>query len=205
MPRNKPAFPRIILASRSPYRRELLQRILPDFRVAPAEVDESRHTGEAPEDYVRRLSHAKAAAVAAASPPGSLVIGSDQAAERDGEVLGKPGDPGRAREMLAGSAGRELRFHTGLCILQAGSGEPPREHLDSTRVLFRQLTEEEIARYVAAEPALDCAGGFRCEGLGITLFESIRTDDPTALVGLPLIATTRLLRQAGVDPLSPRH
>lgn len=191
----------LILASRSPYRADLLRRITPNFDVAPADVDESVRPGEAINDYVRRLSRDKAQAVANRhAGSDTLVIGSDQAAERDGAILGKPGDQQTAVRMLADSAGREVRFHTGLCVIHAGSGKRE-EHKDITRVHFRDFSEDEARRYLEREPALDCAGSFRCEGLGIALFERIENDDPTALIGLPLIAVCRALRALGHAPL----
>ena len=194
---------KVILASRSPYRRELLQRIIPDPETQPADIDETPLPEEAPETYVMRLSRAKAETVASEYPDGCLVIGSDQAAVLDGKILGKPGTAERAHQMLAAASGRSLHFHTGLHILETGNPINSQQALDRTRVDFRPLTHEEIERYIAAEPALDCAGGFRCEGLGIALFERIRSDDPTALIGLPMIATARLLREFGFDPLNP--
>lgn len=191
----------LILASRSPYRADLLRRITTNFDVAPADVDESVRPGETISDYVQRLGRDKARAVMDRHRgTDTLVIGSDQAAERDGEILGKPGDLQTAVRMLAGSAGREVRFHTGLCVIHAGSGSQE-EHMDITRVHFREFTEDEARRYLEREPALDCAGSFRCEGLGITLFERIESEDPTALIGLPLIAVCQALRALGHDPL----
>lgn len=192
----------LILASRSPYRADLLRRITPDFDLAPADVDESLRPGETISDYVQRLSRDKAQAVAARHAGSDiLVIGSDQAAEREGEILGKPGNHRTAVRMLTDSAGREVRFHTGLCVIHAGSGERE-EHMDITRVRFRDFDEAEAGRYLEREPALDCAGSFRCEGLGIALFERIENNDPTALIGLPLIAVCRALRTLGYDPLA---
>src|SRR5690606_33100760 len=136
----------------------------------------------------------------AAGHPGAVVIGSDQVAELDGRLLGKPGDAARARAQLAASSGRTVRFFTAVCVI----GADGMEHLavDRTDVRFRTLSDREIATYVEREQPLDCAGGFKSEGLGIALFECIDSRDPTALVGLPLIALARLLRQAGVDPLA---
>lgn len=193
----------IILASRSPYRAELLRRLVPDFHVAPADVDESLSDDEGAEEYVRRLSLAKARTVADRYPePATIIIGSDQAAVREGRILGKPGDLETGVAMLAGAAGREVVFHTGLALIHTGSGETV-EAMDTTRVRFRDFGEAEARAYLAREDALDCAGAFRCEGLGIALFERIHNDDPTALVGLPLIALARGLRRLGLDPLAP--
>lgn len=186
----------LILASTSPHRRALLTRLgLPFDAVAP-EVDETRSYREPVTELVKRLSRAKAEAVAARHP-GGLVIGSDQAAEREGEILGKPGDHATAVAQLTASSGKYLKFHTGLCLLDTRAGRR-HEHIDVTRVLFRNLTAAEIERYLQAERPYDCAGGFKSEGLGISLFEGIESDDPSALVGLPLIALCRFLRECGV-------
>jgi septum formation protein len=188
--------PRIILASTSRYRAELLRRLLGDFAQRSPGTDEAPVLGESPAERALRLAAAKATAVAAAAGD-ALVIGSDQVAELAGGVLDKPGSTERARAQLAASSGREVVFHTGLCLLDARDGST-RLHLDRTCVRFRPLAAEEIARYVEREQPLDCAGSFKCEGLGISLFERIDSEDPTALVGLPLIALARLLREAGV-------
>ncbi|MCP1726714.1 septum formation protein [Natronospira proteinivora] len=190
----------IILASRSPYRAELLQRLIPSFSQRPADVDESLLSGERPEDYVDRLSHRKAEAIAHHESHPCLVIGSDQAAVLDGEILGKPGSLKRGIEMLSRAAGREVTFYTGLHMLDTVSGQSF-NYRDLTRVHFRDFSAETAKRYLQREPALDCAGGFRCEGLGINLFEAIDNQDPTALIGLPLIAVARGLRSLGFDPL----
>ena len=143
-----------------------------------------------------RLAVAKARA-AAVDLDDALVIGSDQVAERDGLVLDKPGTVARARAQLAACSGSEVHFHTALCLYDTRSGQD-RIHVDHTRVCFRSLDAAEIARYVEREQPLDCAGRFKCEGLGISLFERIDNEDPSALIGLPLIALTRLLREAGI-------
>lgn len=189
----------LVLASTSPYRRELLARLRLPFAVARPEVDETPAPGEAPAALAARLALAKAWAVARARP-GAWVIGSDQVAELDGRPIGKPGGPAAAHAQLAAASGRAVDFHTGLALVRAGrAGEADAsfEHLDLTRVRFRALGDDEIARYLDAEQPFDCAGSFKCEGLGISLFEAIESLDPTALVGLPLIATARLLRAAG--------
>lgn len=183
----------LILASTSRYRQELLQRLGLPFGTARPEVDETPHAGEAPEALALRLARAKAAAVAELHP-NACVIGSDQVAELDGTALGKPGSVAGAHAQLAAMSGRSVRFLTAVCV-RGPHGED--SALDVTDVRFRQLDAETIARYIDAESPLDCAGSFKCEGLGIALFEAIRNDDPTALIGLPLIATARLLRQAG--------
>jgi septum formation protein len=163
--------------------------------VAPG-VDERRGSGEPVPELVKRLSRAKAEAVAARYR-GALIIGSDQAAERDGDILGKPGDHATAVAQLKGSSGKRLTFHTGLCLLDTRDGRH-REHVDITRVLFRRLNGAEIERYLKAEKPYDCAGSFKSEGLGASLFESIESSDPTALIGLPLIALFRFLRECGL-------
>jgi septum formation protein len=185
---------RLVLASTSRYRRELLERLRLPFDVARPEVDETPLAGEAPAALAARLSSAKAAAVARLAP-GAWVLGSDQVAELDGAPLGKPGSREAAIAQLASMSGRAVVFHTGVCLAREGAA--PLAAADTTRVRFRELDPLEIARYVDAEQPLDCAGSFKSEGLGIALFEAIESTDPTALVGLPLIATARLLRQAG--------
>lgn len=186
-------MPALILASTSRYRAELLSRLRLPFSCANPEVEEAALPGEAPTALATRLARAKAAAVAARHP-GAWVIGSDQVAELDGAPLGKPGTRDAACAQLAAMSGREVLFHTAVCVSNSG------RHLqatDLTRVRFRTLRAGEIERYVEAEMPLDCAGSFKCEGLGITLFEAIDNQDPSALVGLPLIALCRLLREAG--------
>ena len=184
---------RLVLASTSRYRRELLDRLRLPFDVARPDVDETPHTGEHPSLLARRLAAAKAAAVAATTD--AWVIGSDQVACLDGAPLGKPGSVHGAIDQLRRMSGRNVEFLTAVCV--AHRGGHAYHALDTTTVRFRVLDDAAIARYVEAERPLDCAGSFKSEGLGIALFEAIETVDPTALVGLPLIATARLLRQAG--------
>ena len=188
----------LVLASTSRYRRELLTRIAPRFRVMAPQVDETAQANETPAALVARLAEAKARAVAVLCP-GALVIGSDQVADLDGAIVGKPDNVENAQSQLAASSGREVVFHTAVCLLDARVS-PPRVHaaVDTTRVRFRTLGAGEIARYVAREAPLDCAGSFKSEGLGIALFERIDSQDPTALIGLPLIVLCRLLREAGI-------
>lgn len=185
----------VVLGSTSRYRAELLHRLLPEFTQAAPGVDEAALPDEAPAARALRLAIAKAEAVAQ-SHPQVLVIGSDQVAELGGHVLDKPGTAERAREQLRASSGRTVHFHTALCLLDARTGER-HTHVDLTRAVFRELDESEIDRYVAREQPLDCAGSFKCEALGISLFERIETTDPSALIGLPLISLARLLRVAG--------
>ena len=184
----------LILASGSRYRAELLARIAPRFRQVSAQTDEAPRPGEAALELVARLARAKADAVAAAHP-GSVVIGSDQVAELDGAAMGKPGSRDAAIAQLTAMSGREVVFRTALSLAH-GDGRRLDEE-DVTTVRFRRLDAGEIARYIDAEAPLDSAGSFKSEGLGIALFDAIESRDPTALVGLPLIATTRLLRKAG--------
>lgn len=184
----------LILASTSPYRRDLLARLRLPFATARPQVDETPGVDEAPDALALRLARCKAEAVAAAQA-GAWVIGSDQVAACDGRSLGKPGSRAAAIAQLQAMSGRDVLFHTAVAVLRDRA--PARLHLDTTRVRFRALSPAEIERYVDAEQPWDCAGSFKSEGLGITLFDAIHSDDPSALIGLPLIATARLLREAG--------
>jgi septum formation protein len=188
----------LVLASTSRYRRELLARLTPTFQTLAPAVDETPHAGEQPRAIATRLAVAKARDIAI-QRPGALVVGSDQVAAIDDRTLGKPGSADAACAQLAACSGRDVDFHTAVCLIDARSGNA-REFVasDLTRVVFRHLDAAEIERYVSIESPLDCAGSFKAEGLGITLFERIQTDDPTALIGLPLIALARLLRGAGI-------
>lgn len=186
-----------ILASSSRYRRELLLRICTNVDCIAADIDEHPLPAEPPRQTAMRLAIAKADAIAR-QHPGRLVIGSDQVAELDGQPLGKPGHRDGAIAQLQACSGRQVRFHTALS-LQRGTWQAA--YLDTTTVAFRSLSRDEIERYVDHEQPWDCAGSFKVEGLGIALFESVESTDPTALIGLPLIATCRLLRDAGFDPL----
>jgi MAF protein len=187
----------LILASTSPYRRELLRRLTLEFLCEAPDVDEGRHAGETAEAAVRRLAQAKARAVAARHRQ-ALVVGSDQLAEIDGEVLGKPGSESAAVSQLRRIAGRTVTFHTGLCVRDSGSG---REQLDCVpyQVTLRPLSITAIRRYVAQERPLDCAGSFKSEGLGVSLFECQRGTDPTALLGLPMIRLVAMLALEGIE------
>ncbi|UPG88606.1 Maf family nucleotide pyrophosphatase [Luteibacter aegosomaticola] len=187
--------PDVILASTSAYRAALLRRLLDTFTQASPGTDEDPLEGEAPSARALRLAEAKARAVAVAHP-GAVIIGSDQVADLDGTVLDKPGTVHAAHRQLEASSGHDVVFHTAVCVIDAHGDA--HTHLDETRVTFRHLTHDDIVRYVERERPLDCAGSFKCEGLGITLFERIANEDPTALIGLPLIATSRLLRTAGI-------
>ena len=184
---------RLLLASTSPYRRELLSRLRLPFECVPPRVDETPLPDETPAGLASRLAGEKAAEVHSREPD-AWVIGSDQVADLDGRVLGKPGNFEAAVAQLRAMSGREVAFHTALCVVGPGFRESA---IDTTVVRMRDLGDDEIARYLQAEPAFDCAGSFKAEGLGIALFDGINSADPTALVGLPLIATARLLRKAG--------
>jgi len=185
----------LVLASTSPYRRELLARLRIPFEVSRPDVDESPHPGEPAAALAARLAAAKAHAVARRHPS-AWVIGSDQVAEIEGHVLGKPGDFERAADQLAAASGKRVLFHTAVSVLR--DGERRAFHFrDRTEVIFRVLGAAEIERYLHAEQPYDCAGSFKCEGLGISLFEAVHSRDPTALVGLPLIDLAKALRQAG--------
>lgn len=185
----------LILASTSRYRRSLLERIAPPFEAISPGVSEAAVGSELPRERAVRLSLAKARAVAE-KHPGAIVIGSDQVCAAGQRVLDKPGNETTCRAQLAALSGHTANFHTGCAVVGLEAGLTL-EHLDTTSVTFRRLTETEISRYVAREKPFDCAGGFKVEALGITLFESIDSTDPTALIGLPLIWLAGALRQAG--------
>jgi septum formation protein len=189
--------PALILASTSVYRRQLLDRFGLPYAVEAPGIDETPEPGEAPPALAERLAIAKAEAVAT-QHPAAWVIGSDQVADLDGKALGKPGDHAGAIAQLRSASGRELRFHTAIC-LRCLDRNARLTHLDVTVVAFRHLAEDAIERYLRAERPYDCAGSFKSEGLGIALFESIRSEDPTALIGLPLIAVARMLRKGGFN------
>lgn len=190
---------KLILASTSPFRRELLSRLGIPFAVANPQTDESAQPGEQPEALALRLSEAKARAVANEYPD-TLIIGSDQVAAVDGKVFGKPGSHERAVEQLKQLSGKTVNFFTGLCLLNARTGEADVRGIP-TLVTFRDLTEQEIENYLRREPAYNCAGSAKSEGLGIALMSSMRGDDPNALVGLPLIALCDMLRRQGMAVL----
>jgi septum formation protein len=193
--------PTLILASGSSYRRDLLTRLGLEFEVVSPDVDESPRPDEDPPELVGRLARAKAAAIVKTRPD-AVVIGSDQVATLAGRILGKPGSPANARSQLAECAGRSVEFLTGVCVLDGRSPRAePLLHLDITRVLFRPLTQAEIERYVEMENPIDCAGGFKSEGLGIALFDRIDSQDPTGLIGLPLIWLSKALVQFGFEIL----
>jgi septum formation protein len=190
----------LILASGSAYRKELLSRLQLPFEVISPNLDESPLKNETPVETALRLAEAKAKAVAKRADF-SLIIGSDQVATLDHEQIGKPGDHARALAQLKKMRGREVIFHTALCLLDNRAGSPTPLQIESiaTSVTFRDLPDAELDAYLQIEKPYDCAGSAKNEGLGIALIDHIRSDDPTALTGLPLIALTRMLRAAGVQ------
>ncbi len=196
----QPSTPtQLILASTSRYRRELLERLRLPFQVVAPDVDETPFAGETPPALAKRLAHAKAAAVAARHPH-AVVIGSDQVADLDGVAIGKPGNHERATQQLRRMSGRAAVFHTAVSVQCAGSGFAAAALVPVT-VHFRPLSDAQIERYLRAEQPYDCAGSAKIETLGIALVAALHSDDPTALIGLPLIQTCELLRRAGIDPL----
>nr|VFJ74247.1 MAG: MAF protein [Candidatus Kentron sp. FW] len=191
--------PRIILASTSRYRRDLLSRLGFPFETASPNTDEQPLAGESPRQLVSRLAEAKARAVAS-DYPDALIIGSDQVAVLDGDILGKPGNPETNIHQLSRAAGRQVTFLTGLCLLDSGTGQAEVDVVPFS-VVFRKLTPAQIQNYVRREKPFDCAGGFKSEHLGITLFQRMEGEDPTALVGLPLIRLVSMLGRQGFDVL----
>jgi septum formation protein len=189
----------IILASTSPYRKRLLERLGVAFHCVPPDIDESPLHGESPEAMASRLAQAKAQAIADIHPK-SLVIGSDQVASLDGGVMGKPGNHEAAAAHLRASSGREVKFYTGLALV-CSERQLQRTHVELFSAYFRSLTEQQIHDYLQREQPLDCAGSFKVEGLGIALFTGLQGNDPSSLEGLPLIALVSLLEEAGVQVL----
>ena len=192
--------PPIVLASTSPYRRALLERLGLPFHTSAPLVDESRHPGESPTALVTRLARSKAQAVAGLYPR-ALIVGSDQVAVIEGDILGKPGDREQAIAQLTRASGKSVVFYTGLCLLNAATGRAW-VICEPYEVRFRHLTDGQIAGYVERERPFDCAGSFKSEGLGIALFERLSGDDPNALIGLPLIRLVGMLQAEGLDVLS---
>ncbi len=189
----------VVLASTSPYRRELVARLGLTFEAVAPDCDEDRLKGRGlpVEELVTRLAREKAESLAALYGD-AVIIGSDQAAELDGEILGKPGTPQGARKQLRLLAGREHRLLTALCVLDARTAQRA-EDLDIHRLRVRSLTDDQIARYVAADNPVDCAGSYKIEGLGISLFESVEGTDFTAVIGLPLTRVVALLSRLGIE------
>ncbi|MEJ2464356.1 MAG: Maf family nucleotide pyrophosphatase [Candidatus Thiodiazotropha sp.] len=189
----------LILASSSPYRREVLSRLGVEFSSVSPDIDESPRDGESPQALVARLAESKAQAVAESHPKG-LIIGSDQVATLDDIILGKPGNHERAVEQLTLASGRRITFHTGLCLLNSETGES-QVRCEPYSVEFRDLSGEEIENYLRKEQPYNCAGAFKSEGLGICLFKRMEGDDPASLIGLPLIQLVDMLRNEGLDVL----
>jgi septum formation protein len=187
---------KIILASSSPFRRELLNRLQFDFDCSAPDVDESVHKGEQALQYVRRLAVAKAAVVAEQNPQ-AIVIGSDQCALLDGQILGKPGSHENALQQLRRAQGKTVVFHTVVCVMQQSSGFSALED-EPFEVEFRQLTDSQLEHYLQVEQPYQCAGSFKAEGYGSCLFQRMRGDDPSALIGLPLLKLIKMLESAGV-------
>jgi septum formation protein len=188
---------RLILASSSKYRKILLERLGLSFECLSPEIDESVQVGESSEDLVVRLAHEKAVAVARSNPH-AIVIGSDQIAVFDGHIIGKSGNRKTALKQLGSFSGQSIQFLTAVSVINTQTNFNE-QYTDRTRVQFRDLTTEEIERYLEKEAPYDCAGSFKAESLGITLFEQICSEDPTALIGLPLIRTCAMLRRAGIQ------
>jgi len=196
---SEPTQRKLILGSTSPYRRELLTRLRIPFEIAAPDVDETPQATESPKQLACRLAMAKARAVAAQFPA-CVVIGSDQVADLDGQALGKPGDHARAVAQLQQMRGKTVIFQTAVAVVCLETGFAQMD-LAQVKVKFRKLSDAEIEAYLLAEIPYDCAGSAKSEGLGIALLESIDNDDPTALVGLPLIRTSRMIQAAGIKVL----
>ncbi|MGO3738470.1 Maf family protein [Marinomonas foliarum] len=197
---------KIILGSSSPYRKELLQRLNLHFECHSPNIDESRLAQESAQNLVQRLTLSKAKAVheerlALDSTENALIITSDQIAVLNSTVLGKPHTEANAIKQLTSFSGQKVSFLTGLCLFDQ-ENKTYQYELNEFHVYFRHLTHQEISRYVAIEQPLDCAGSFKCEGLGVCLFEKMEGNDPTSLIGLPLIMLSSFLRKAGVNPIS---
>lgn len=190
-----PSAPSIVLASASQYRRDLLDRFLDDYQAVSPDIDESNPDGLSPKKLARRLARQKAETVSRTAR-NSLVIGADQLAVLDGQVLGKPGDHQKAVEQLMAASGQTVTFRTAVCILDP-VGRTRYEHIDKTTVRFRQFDRRLVENYLRHDEPYDCAGSFKIEGAGFVLFESVRTDDPTALIGLPMIWVSDVLLELG--------
>lgn len=190
-----PSSPRIILASASPYRRGLLDRFLDEFETVSPDIDESNELGISPKKLARRLARTKAETVSMQARD-SLIIGADQLAVLDSQVLGKPGNHQKAVEQLMAAAGKVVTFRTAVCILDPVA-RTRYEYVDKTTVRFRQFDRRLAESYLRHDQPYDCAGSFKIEGAGFVLFESVRTDDPTALIGLPMIWVSDVLLELG--------
>lgn len=187
----------IILASSSKYRKELLSRILNDFECISPDIDETPFPNEEPMALVKRLAKEKALEVANDYPE-AIVIGSDQICVLEGDILGKPGSKENAIKQLTACSGKTVFFYTSLCVTK-GTDEPKEISVVTTKVIFKELTQRQIQNYIERENPIDCAGSFKCEGLGIVLFEAIESNDPTALIGLPLIQVNQRLEKLGFN------
>lgn len=190
---------KLVLASTSPFRRELLGKLGLQFSTASPEVDETPRPGENADALVKRLAEAKARAVASEYPD-ALIIGSDQVAILDEQILGKPGEHDRAVAQLKAASGRAVTFLTGLCLFNSASGHA-QTLVEPFKVVFRELSERQIENYLRREKPYNCAGSFKSEGLGIALFQRLEGDDPNALIGLPLIRLTQMLQAESLDVL----
>ncbi len=188
----------LILASSSPFRKALLEKLSIPFTTDSPDIDESRRPAETIDQYVARLSEIKAQTIAERSPKNSLIIGSDQVAIFDNEVLGKPGTRANAIKQLQKFSGHRIKFVTGLCLIDNNT-QNKQTILEPFFVVFRTLSDQQIERYVDQEQPLNCAGSFKSEGLGITLFERLEGDDPNTLIGLPLIRLVQLLSNIGIQ------
>jgi MAF protein len=192
--------PSLVLASTSPFRRELLERLHIPFETTSPKTDETRQANESAEDLVKRLAEAKASAVAE-DHPNSLIIGSDQVAVLGEDILGKPGNHENAIKQLKAASGKQVNFYTGLCLLNSANHNSQVEVVTFS-VTFRELTDEQIEAYLRKEQPYNCAGSFKSEGLGIALFQRLEGDDPNALIGLPLIRLIDMLQREGVEVLA---
>ncbi|WP_067521004.1 Maf family protein [Endozoicomonas ascidiicola] len=190
---------KILLASSSPYRKHLLQRLNLTFQQQSPDINETPLSHETAQQLATRLSLEKAQALTN-KHPNTLIIASDQAASLHDKILGKPGTREKAIAQLSSCSGKQVTFYTGLCLLNTASGQFQLECIEYS-VWFRQLTPSQITYYIDAESPLDCAGSFKCEGLGVTLFEKMNGDDPNSLIGLPLITLTNMLINEGIFPL----
>lgn len=189
-------MPNLVLASTSPFRKQLLEKLQLEFSTDSPEIDESRHENESPEQLVARLAEQKAMAVAERHPD-SLIIGSDQVAVNDGQILGKPGSHEKAIAQLKAASGKRLTFLTGLCLYNSATGDSQVEVVPFG-VVFRELNASQIENYLKAEQPYNCAGSFKSEAMGIALFERLEGEDPNTLIGLPLIRLVRMLEAEGV-------
>lgn len=191
----------LVLASSSPYRKKLLKRLMIPFQCVAPDIDESAYPEEDIEHYIRRMTLFKATAVADQIEAPAIIIASDQSASFNGQIVGKPHTKDKAIEQLMSFSGNTVSFLTGVSVLNTETNTTDYK-LAKYSVTFRQLERADVVRYIDKEQPLDCAGSFKCEGLGVSLFKAMEGDDPTSLEGLPLIATCELLRRAGLDPLA---